>query len=159
LFNAESRASFRVIVENPQGPSASLAVRNTLRLPEKCTVQIERAHGLVQPLAGVKSAAPAVVKSRRAWLIPVPPTATMERVVLGGPAPEISVVTRWGAWKRRITSPSGAIDQTPNQSTFLCLLDVPTRSYAAALQGPIAPVTAESSLVFEEEWTLAKRGR
>ena len=65
----------------------------------------------------------------------------------------------WGVWTRRILTMPAGEKEAPHGCTFLCLLDDDTRSYAASLQGARADVDVTHPAVFEEEWSLKKRGR
>ena len=59
-----------------------IVLDNTVRVPRRSTLRVERSDGTISALAGTESILPAVVKSAKYWLIPVPPTARMQ--------------TRWG---------------------------------------------------------------
>jgi hypothetical protein len=158
LVGREPTARFRVSAMRVSGEATEAAIRNTVRLPRGSTVRLMREDGEIHVLAGADSIAPAVVKSRTFWLIPVPPTAPMDGVILGAFVPRLMVVNESGTWTRRLVNMPGDADDVPNASTFLCVLDDASGTYGAALQGS-AEKTAMEVLVLEEEWTVEQRGR
>ncbi len=158
LLGEQPRARLRVSILATATHPGRFAIRNTARVPHDTTVRIAKADGEIRPITGTDEIAPAVVNSIKHWLIPVPPTARMKGVVLGAFVPEISLKNTSGVWTRRLlTMPQQAV-AVPQGCTCLCLLDDPTRSYGAALQGALEEVTLDASLVFEEEWAIEARG-
>lgn len=159
LDKAAARARFRVTAQCVAAESVRYAIRNTARLAPRCTVRVERTDGDIRILAGADTIFPAVVKSRRFWLMPVPPTSELRGVVLGSVAPAASIATDAGAWLRRIVDPPTDTGTAPNDSLFLCVLDDTTQSYGAALQGGVAELKPGELMTLEEEWVFDKRGR
>lgn len=155
----EAKARFTVTVTVAGPKPAAFSIRNTARVARGSTLRVEKADGTIRALAGTTNIFPAVVNSNLFWLVPVPPTAPMKNVVLGAFVPRIVHVGNQGIWRRRIVSAPEQAKLAPNESTFLCLLDDTTRSYGAALQGAVAPIEPCCPLVFEEEWTISKRGK
>lgn len=153
------RAHFRVIAQRVGKDPVKLALRNTVRLPAKNTVRLERTDGDVRVLAGADSIFPSVVKSRRYWLIPVPPTSETKGVILASSISSLSVANDSGTWTRTLVDPPKEMAQVPNESTFLCLLDSATNSYGVALQGRLVELKTGELTTIEEEWTFEKRGR
>lgn len=153
------KVHFRVIAQRVGAEPAKVALRNTVRLAAKNTVRLERTDGVVRVLAGADSIFPAVVKSRRYWLIPVPPTTDAKGLILGAPATRMSVANDSGTWTRTLVDPPKEMTQVPYESTFLCLLDSATSSYGAALQGKLVELKTGDLTTIEEEWTFEKRGR
>lgn len=153
------RAHFRVTVQRVAAEAGSFAIRNTIRLPEKSTVRLERTDGDVRVLAGSDVPYTGVVKSRRYWLIPSPPTKELRGVILGADATRMIVANDSGTWTRKIVEPPADKSKVPNASPFLCLLDSRTGSYGAALQGATMEIKSGEFITFEEEWTFEKRGR
>jgi hypothetical protein len=159
LVGREPTARFRVSAMRVTGEVTETTIRNTVRLPRGSTVRLMREDGEIHVLAGADSVAPAVVKSRTYWLIPVPPTASMNGVILGAFVPRLMVVNASGTWTRRLVNMPGTADDVPNGSTFLCVLDDASGTYGAALQGSAEKTAKEDLLVLEEEWTVERRGR
>ncbi|MCC6796198.1 MAG: hypothetical protein IT366_13845 [Candidatus Hydrogenedentes bacterium] len=153
------RAHFRVTAQRVATEPGNCAIRNTIRLPEKNTVRLERTDGDVRVLAGSDVPYTGVVKSRRYWLIPVPPTKDLRGVVLGADATQMIVANDSGTWTRKIVEPPADKTKVPNASSFLCLLDSRTNSYGAALQGATSEIKNGEFITFEEEWTFEKRGK
>ena len=153
------RVHFRVTVQCVAAEAGSFAIRNTIRLPEKNTVRLERTDGDVRVLAGSDIPYTGVVKSRRYWLIPIPPTKDLRGVVLGADASQMIIVNDSGTWTRKIVDPPVDKSSVPNASPFLCLLDSRTGSYGAALQGATTEIKSGAFVTFEEEWTFEKRGK
>ncbi len=153
------RAHFRVTAQRVAADAGSFAIRNTIRLPEKNTIRLERTDGDVRVLAGSDVPYTGVVKSRRYWLIPVPPTKDLRSVVLGADATQMIVANDSGTWTRKIVEPPADKSKVPNASPFLCLLDSRTGSYGAALQGATTEIKSGEFTTFEEEWTFEKRGK
>jgi hypothetical protein len=153
------RARFRVTAQRVGAEPVKLALRNTVRLGEKNTVRLERTDGEIRVLAGTDAIAPAVVKSRRYWLIPIPPTREMRGVILGSVAPRMIVANDAGTWTRTLIDPPADMAQVPNESTFLCVLDSTSASYGAALQGKLIEIKTGEFITLEEEWIFDKRGK
>ena len=153
------RAHFRVTAQRVAAEAGSFAIRNTIRLPEKNTVRLERTDGDLRVLAGSDVPYTGVVKSRRYWLIPIPPTKDLRGVVLGADATRMIVVNDSGTWTRKIVEPPVDKSKVPNASPFLCLLDSRTGSYGAALQGATSEIKSGELITLEEEWTFERRGR
>ena len=153
------RAHFRVTAQRVGAGPATVAIRNTIRLGPKSTVRIERTDGEVRVLAGSDTPLAGVVKSRRYWLIPVPPTVQQRGLVLGAFVPRMSVANDSGTWTRTLVHPPADASKAPNASTFLCLLDSVSGSFGAALQGALAEVKTGEFVAIEEEWKFEKRGR
>lgn len=137
----------------------SAALRNTVRLPQGSTIRVLKALGNLRPLAEGGAMAHAIVQSNLYWLIPVPPTAPIETLLLGAFVPEISIEQTGGLWTRRLMNMPDDPGRAPLQSTFLAILDDPTRSYGAAFQGISAEIRANAPLSISEEWIFKKRGR
>ncbi|NUM52993.1 MAG: hypothetical protein HUU46_05055 [Candidatus Hydrogenedentes bacterium] len=152
------RAQFRVTVQRAGAEPSTFALRNTVRLPVKSTVRLERTDGDIRVLAGADELV-GVVKSRRYWLVPVPPTRALRGVVLGAQAPRMIVANDSGTWTRTLVNPPVDKSKVPNESTFLCVLDSGSGSYGAALQGALAQVKTGEFVTIEEEWTFEKRGK
>jgi hypothetical protein len=159
LHANKPRALYSVIVRAVSEESGEWAVRNTVRVPLRSTLRVDRADGTIAALAGTESILPAVVKSSNYWLIPVPPAGRMKGVALGAFVPRVRLQNESGVWTRRLVTMPGTAKQTPQQSTFVCVLDNETRSYGAMLQSETAKVSPLAPLVFREEWTIEKRGR
>jgi len=159
LEGKEPRARYRVTVLSAGADPLTYAIRNTARVPARTTLQVEKTDGDLRRLAGAGANTPTIAKSMRYWLIPVPPTAPTNDVVLGAFVPVVEHKNGWGVWTRRILAMPADEKEAPHGCTFLCLLDDKTRSYAASLQGAQAAVDVTHPAVFEEEWSLKKRGR
>ncbi|HRI87820.1 MAG TPA: hypothetical protein PK869_06135 [Candidatus Hydrogenedentes bacterium] len=159
LHENSTRARFRVTAQRVGKENTRIALRNTARLPQRCTMRIERTDGELNVLKGTDSVFPAVVKSRRFWLVPVPPTSEMRGVILGAMLPRVTVALDHGTWTRRIVEVTTDPASVPNGSTLLCLLDDPSKSYAAAMQGAFAELKEGDLLTLEEEWEFERRGR
>ena len=153
------RAHFRVTVQRVAAEAGRFAIRNTIRMPEKNTVRLERTDGDVRVLAGSDVPYTGVVKSRRYWLIPIPPTKDLHGVVLGADATQMIVANDSGTWTRKIVEAPVDKSKVPNASPFLCVLDSRSGSYGVALQGATSEVKSGEFVTFEEEWTFEKRGR
>ncbi|MCC6488226.1 MAG: hypothetical protein IT364_12070 [Candidatus Hydrogenedentes bacterium] len=158
LIGREARARFRVTAIRVAGAPQAVALRNTVRVPLRSTIRVPREDVTVKALAGTKSIAPAVVKSRKYWIIPVPPTAELKGVILGAFTGEVVLLNQSGSWTRRLVSMPQGPDITPNESSFLCLLDDESRTYGASLQGESRELKTEEMLVLEEEWIFDRRG-
>jgi len=152
------RAHFRVTAQRAGAEPAAVALRNTVRLAPKCTVRVERTDGDLRVLAGSDAPLAGIVKSRRYWLVPIPPTTPLHGVVLGSVAPKTIIVNDAGTWTRTLIDPPTDKSQVPNESTLLCVLDSDTTSYGAALQGARVELKTGEFVVLEEEWTFDKRG-
>lgn len=159
LVGREAKVRFRVTAMRVAGDVNETAIRNTVRMRQGTTVRLLRDEGEVRALAGAKAIAPAVVKSKKYWLIPIPPTSPMDGVVLGAFVPSLIVVNDSGSWSRRlITMPPGAA-KAPHECTMLCIIDDRSGSYAVALQGGMESVDNGTYQILEEEWTVESRGR
>ena len=152
------RAHFRITAQRVGADPATVALRSTVRLGAKSTVRLERTDGDIRVLAGSDSTIPGVVKSRRYWLIPIPPTTDLRGVILGASAPRMIVANDAGTWTRTLVAPPVDASRIPNASTFVCVLDSPTGSYGAALQGKLTEVKTGELVTLEEEWVFTKRG-
>jgi hypothetical protein len=159
LDRSEPLAVFKVTVLSTAAEARPFSVRNTVRIPGRGTLRIDREDGALRPLAGLSDTAPAVVKSNQYWLVPVPPTTELNNVILGAYVPKATLGNGDGYWTRRILLMPGSEADVPFGSTLLCLLDDSTRSYGMALQSALAPISASAPLVFAEEWRVKKRGR
>jgi len=156
----DSRVLYKVTLLSEAGEPVKAGLRNTMRLPLRSTVRIPRDAGDLKPLAGTESIHPAIVQSRQYWLMPVPPTATMERVVIGGFSREVSVERRGsGILTRKLVTAPGSPKDVPQGATVLCVLDTATQSYGVALQGEEAEVTPAAPLVLTEIWELQRPRR
>jgi len=153
------RARFRVTVQRAGAEPGRYAIRNTVRLNTDCTLRTERTDGEIKALAGVESIFPSVVKSRRYWLIPIPPTSETHSAILGAMAPRVITVNDSGTWTRKLLSPPTDPSAVPSGSTLLCLLDDATKSYAVALQGAALELAPGAIATLEEEWDFEKRGK
>lgn len=158
LDGAAPRAHFRVTAQRVAAEPASYALRNTVRLAPKNTVRLERTDGDIRVLAGSDSLV-GVIKSRRYWLIPIPPTRDLAGIVLGAGAPRMIVANDSGTWTRTLVEPPADKSRVPNECTFLCVLDSPSGSYGAALQGQAGALKTGEFVTLEEEWTFEKRGK
>jgi len=154
----EAKALYTVSVSVVGPKAVSCSVRNTARLATGSTLRVEKTDGTIRVLAGADSILPAVVNSNQFWIVPIPPTARMKNVVLGAFIPKVVHLTNQGSWTRRIVNPPSEAKSVPSESSFVCLLDSDTRSFGGALQGATAPLEPCCAMVFEEEWTLEKRG-
>lgn len=159
LLGKSARARFRVTALRVGEGAARFALRNTVRLPEKSTIRIERTDGDVKAVGGTESTGATVVRSRRYWIIPVPPTQDTKGVVLGAFVPRVITVNDSGSWTRRLVSMPKSPEETPNAHTLLCVLDDPSRSYGVSLQGAAAEVKKGETISLEEEWVFDARGR
>lgn len=151
--------TYRVTVLTDGETSSTGALRNTVRLPQGTTLRIRKEMGTLRPLTEGGNVTHAVVQSNLYWLIPVPPTAPIETLLLGAYVPEVTIENADGLWTRRLTGMPDDPGRVPLQSTFLAILDDPTRSYGAALQGWSAEIRSNAPLTLSEEWILKKRGR
>ncbi len=152
-------ARFRVTVFATRSEAQRVYVRNTVRLPGRSTLRVARRDGTIRPLAGAESIYPAVVKSLDYWLIPVPPTAAMKGVVLGALSSGLHETRGRAVWVRRVALPLADASAYDHGVNVLCLLDTPSGTFGAALQGCWAEVSVSCPLVFEEEWRVASRAR
>ncbi|MDZ4860447.1 MAG: hypothetical protein SGI88_15835 [Candidatus Hydrogenedentes bacterium] len=159
LHKTGPSARFRVTAQRAAAEPARVALRNTARIKPNCTLRIERTDGEITVIAGPDSIFPAVVKSRRFWLIPVPPTSEMRGVVLGAAISRVTTVTDSGTWTRRLADPSTSESELPHGVAWLCLLDDPTKSYGSAFQGMYAEVNEGGLTTLEEVWEFDRRGR
>lgn len=86
LDGAAPRVFFIVTALSNGGGPGGTSLRNAVRLPAKSTVRIP-SDGTFGPLQDKAKAPWAIVNSKEFWLVPVPPTARTEALVLGGFAP------------------------------------------------------------------------
>lgn len=159
LVGREPRARYRVSALRVSGDSDGVGLRNTARVPEGVILRLMREDGDPRVLAGGDDAAPAVVKSRKFWLIPIPPTAPMDGVVLGAFVPRVVFANDSGTWTRTLVQMPEDEREVPTGCTFLCILDDGTATYGAALQGAVRRTPQGELVVLEEEWTVERRGQ
>ena len=159
LLGREARARFRVTAIRLAADPAPIALRNTVRVPAHSTLRLPKQGADVKALAGTKTIAPAVVKSRKFWIIPIPPTADMNGVVLGAFVKDVTLLNDSGSWTRHLVSVPPKPELAPNSCSFLCLLDDASRTYGAAIQGETRDLKTNELLVLEEEWSFERRGR
>jgi len=157
LAGDEPKARYTVTLLASAQDAQRYALRNTMRVPLRNTIRIDKDKNEIVPLAGLDKLAPAVVRSMQYWLIPIPPTSPMSKVVLGARVRSFSIENRSGVWTRTMAEstpePSGADASTP----FFCVLDDTTRSYGAALQSAPQDVSLGAPLVVAEEWQFERR--
>lgn len=159
LAGKEGRARFRVTALRVGPGEGPCAIRNTARLPLETSVRIDRKEGEIRRLSGEGGLGPFVVRSLKYWIIPVPPTAPAEKVVLGAFASGCAVESKTALWTRTLPDkPAGAGDVS-NGCTFLCVLDDETKTYGVALQSATATLATGTSISLEEEWRVDRRGR
>ncbi len=158
LEGDEAKARYTVTLLAQSQESKRYSVRNTVRVPLRSTIRVEKEKTEILPLAGLEKLAPVVVRSMNYWLIPVPPTSSVNKAVLGAAVLSFSLENRSGFWKRTIEKAT-AEDATPDNATpFFCVLDDATRSYGAALQSASQDVSLGAPLVFTESWEFVHRG-
>lgn len=159
LTRDKAEARYRVSVMTPSSKKWPYYVRNTVRIPMRSTLRLEKGDDILRPLSGTKLLAPWVVKSMEYWSVPIPPTQHAKQVVLGGFLDMMRLEGRDGVWERRIVGmpPSGR--DVESGSTFVCVLDDETRGYGAAFQGAKEDLDPGSPMVFTEEWIFERRGR
>lgn len=159
LDNTGPKAYFIVTALSHRAEGPALALRNNARLPVRCTVRVPKAEGKFAPLMDTSQAPWAIVNSKEFHLVPVPPTAPVKGLVLGGFVAEAQVENDSGLWTRRLTLPPTDPARLWNGVTALCVLDDTSRSYGLALQGAQANLTAASPVQLTEEWTFKRRGK
>ncbi|MFA6240380.1 MAG: hypothetical protein WC655_05605 [Candidatus Hydrogenedentales bacterium] len=159
LVGREGKARYRVTALRVGPDAASCTIRNTARLAGTSTVRLDRKEGEVRVLAGDGPLAPFVVRSLKYWLIPIPPTAPAEKVVLGSFVSGCTVENRSGSWVRKMHNKPAKEEDVPKGCTFLCVLDDATKTYGAALQGPTETLETGESMSLEEEWKVERRGK
>lgn len=152
-----ARAWYIVTALSTRAEGPSVCVRTGARLAAGATARIPKQGGTFAPMHAEPKAPWAVVNSREYWLVPVPPTARVAGLVLGGVVAGVEVENRSGIWKRRFTQPPTDPARLWNGVTVLCVLDDKTRSYGLSLQGAQAPLTAATPLQLTEEWTFEER--
>ena len=155
----EARAYYIVTALSSRAEGPTIGIRNTARLPLRSTVRVPRKDTTFAPLQASPKAPWALVKSLEYWLVPIPPTARVEQLVLGGMSPALEVQNDAGLWARRMTLPPTDAAQVLNGTSAIVVLDDATRSYGASLQGARAVVGGATPLQLTEEWTLTKRAR
>jgi len=154
-----ARAYYIVTALSSRAEGVSLGIRNTVRVPLRSTVRVPRKDTTFAPLPGMPKAAWALVNSADFWLVPIPPTARVDKLALGGMSPALEVQNDAGVWSRRLTLPPTEATRVLNGTSALVVLDDATRSYGASLQGEQATLGGATPLQLTEEWTLTRRGR
>lgn len=155
----EATAHYIVTALSSRADGPTVALRNTARLPLRSTVRVPRKDTPFAPIPPNDQVPWVLVKSVDFWLVPIPPTARVAPLVLGGMAHAVDVQTDAGVWTRRITRPPTEATRVPGGATALIVLDDTTRSYGASLQGEQALLTGATPLQLTEVWTLHPRGR
>ncbi|MBX7254952.1 MAG: hypothetical protein K1Y02_01230 [Candidatus Hydrogenedentes bacterium] len=159
LVGREGKARFRVTAFRAGPEPGPCAIRNTARLQAGSSVRLERKEGEVRMLSGGAQLVPFVVRSLKYWLIPVPPTARAEKVVLGAFASGCATENKSGFWTRKLSDKPSKPEGVSNGCTFLCLLDDATKTYGVALQSETKTLATGASMSLEEEWKVERRGR
>lgn len=154
LASEAPAATFTVTLHSESATPVPLALRNTARPATRSTLRVDKQDGTIRSLSGDASLGPAVVKSRRYWLIPVPPTADIKNSVLGAFVPAFGIERERRVWTRRLVTMPGSPVEAPDLATFVCVLDRATGSYGAALQGACTEVSKDHPLELTEEWTF-----
>jgi len=150
---------YNVSALTPSPEKRSCFVRNMGRIPQGSTLRVKKQDVNIRTLQGKTSLAPVVVKSMQFWLIPVPPTHRTENALLGAFVDTVEIQNREGLWRRRIHHMPPDPDHADQESTFVCVLDDKTRSYGVALQSGRQELSAQSPVLFSEEWTFERLGR
>ncbi|MCL4218671.1 MAG: hypothetical protein KJ052_16925 [Candidatus Hydrogenedentes bacterium] len=158
LYPGQAKARFRVTAHAATDEPVVLALRNTIHLPASCTLRLEKAGGAIKVMSGADNLSPAVVSSMQYWLIPIPPTAEINKVVLGTTHATSEVQNIDGYWTRRLLTESTLEAAGGAEPRLLCLLDDETKSYVVSLQGPRTRATPEMPAHIEEVWSLKVRG-
>jgi len=160
ILPEDNRMLYKVTLLSEGAEPIRAGLRNTMRLPQRSTVRIPRDVGELTVLSGADSIYPAVVKSREHWLVPIPPTATMSRVVIGGFSREAAIERRGeGVLHRKLVTAPASPKDAPHGVTVLCVLDTPSQSYGVAIQGAEAEVSPAAPLVLTEVWELSRPRR
>jgi len=154
-----AHAYFIVTALSSRAEGVSLGIRNTVRVPLRSTVRVPRKDTTFAPLPDMPKAPWALVKSVDYWLVPIPPTARVDKMVLGGMSPALDVQNDAGVWSRRLTLPPTDVVRVLNGTNALVVLDDASRSYGASLQGEQGTLGGATPLQLTEEWTLTRRGR
>ena len=158
LYPGQAKARFRVTAHAATNEPVVLALRNTVHLPIGCTLRLEKAGGAIKVMSGAENLSPAVVSSIQYWLIPIPPTAELNKVILGATHASSEVQNVDGYWTRRLLTESTLTAEGEGDPRLLCLLDDETRSYVVSLQGPRTRATPDIPTHIEEVWSLKVRG-
>lgn len=153
LSRDDPRLTLRVSMLTDQEKVSEYALRNSVRLPKDTTVRLDRSNETLRVLTAHGSPGPAVIKSMRYWLIPIPPMTKVEEMVLGANATSMEIQNDAGIWTRSVELKRGG--DTPLNASFLCLLDTTTGSYGAAFQTPLQPISASRPGIMVETWTFS----
>jgi len=153
----EARAYFYASAIGLSKTPVEGVLRNTARVPQGTTLRVLRADDTIRTLAGRITPSPAVTPSMKYWLIPVPPTTRMDKMVLGAFVSTVEHRAPSGLqWTRHLVTMPDTRDEVPHEATFLCLLDSTTRTYGASLQSQKTVVTQAQPAFIAEEWTLER---
>lgn len=154
IYPGRAKASFRVSVETENHAPTPLAVRNLARLAPGAALLVDKTGGALQQLTGLDDETTVITELGRYWAIGVPPESPQDDMLLGAFVREVRVRRGDAVWRRRILDmPQNEFD-VPYGCTFLGVIDSPTSTYAAALQGATRSLRTGRSLVFLEIWEL-----
>jgi len=89
------------------------------------------------------------------YTVPLRSRKLRTRAVLSSASPEVTMTTDFGVWKRSLEIRSALPDpKAENRIRMLALLDDPTHTYEAALEGAQSGTNVGSPLVVVEHWSV-----
>lgn len=157
LTRDSAELTYKVTVLSSLKEERDIRIRTTARLDWSGALMVPVEPGRMTLVRGAFEKASDLLEfPEETYTVPLRSRKLRTRAVLSSASPEVTMTTDFGVWKRRLEIRSALPDpEAENRIRMLALLDDPTHTYEAALEGAQSGTNVGSPLVVVEHWSVS----
>lgn len=157
LARDSAELTYKVTVLSSLKEERDIRVRTTARLDWSGALVIPVEPGRMSLVRGAfEDVSDLLEFPEEIYTVPLRSRKLRTRAVLSSASPEVTMTTDFGVWKRRLEIRSALPDpEAENRIRMLALLDDPSHTYEAALEGAQSGTNVGSPLVVVEHWSVS----
>lgn len=157
LARDSAELTYKVTVLSSLKEERDIRIRTTARLDWSGALVIPVEPGRMSLVRGAFEEVLELLEfPEESYTVPLRSRQLRTRAVLSSASPEVTMTTDFGVWKRRLEIRSALPDpEAENRIRMLALLDDPSHTYEAALEGAQSGTNVGSPLVVVEHWSVS----
>lgn len=157
LARDAAELTYKVTVLSALKDERDIRIRTTARLDWSGALLVPVAPGRMSLVRGAFEDVSELLEfPEETYTVPLRSRKLRTRAVLSSASPEVTMATDFGVWKRSLEIRSALPDpEAENRIRTLALLDDPSHTYEAALEGAQSGTNVGSPLVVVEHWSVS----
>jgi hypothetical protein len=157
LARDAAELTYKVTVLSSLKEERDVRIRTTARLDWSGALVVPVAPGRMSLVRGsFEDVSDLLELPEETYTVPLRSRQLRTRAVLSSASPDVTMTMDFGVWKRRLEIRSALPDpDAENRIRMLALLDDPSHTYEAALEGAQSGTNVGSPLVVVEHWSVS----